>query len=773
LPNASAAELGQLFQADLIKQSPVLCLGRRDLARFLQAASLIQQTSAISADTRLIRFQERFVARYESRFVPLAEAVDADLGIGFDTFQGQARDEWIEDLVGSRGRFSAGTSFDAYDQVRLELLTHCLERGLRSCDLASSWLERFPQRSAAELPESFAVVAQLATIDGRTWVVAPSIIAPTAVATMARFCHADPALERAVRRHVEREQELAAPRLLADVAHFPNGHVANILLRPVLRSFEIPCGGKSGAPVEQQIPISDLFIGVESGRLALYSKRLGKQVSVRVTNAHNVDARANLPVYRFLGALQDADAASLTGAWSWGVLAGSRFLPRVVHGDVILCRASWRLLEADISVLVAGSGPEAFQRVQELRRELGLPRWISLQQAAASLVIDLDNCLSVEMMLHEVRGASEARIEELLPAPEQLGLRGPEGVFVGELVVPFLLRPPPHVPSAVSAARAEHGVPELNPVARRSFAPGSEWLYAKIYTGPSQLDAMVSQVEADVVAPHRGAAIDAWFFVPYADPDPHLRVRFHGQPAALLAQVLPSLQRTLESARARGVVWKLQLDTYEREIERYGGPRGIELAEQAFHADSTASLDLLRGCRNDAELRWQLAAVGIDRLLCDFGLGLARRERLVQILLESYRREFGAAAPLRKKIGADYRSRAERLRSLLWPGASQPGQTEQHAFAALQRRSAELVPLAARLRAEGALQVGTSYLSVVSSLAHMHAVRMLGINVRSYELVLYDYLRRQYATRRALVAQRSGGLSEPAGEPDPARAIRP
>ena len=39
-----------------------------------------------------------------------------------------------------------------------------------------------------------------------------------------------------------------------------------------------------------------------------------------------------------------------------------------------------------------------------------------------------------------------------------------------------------------------------------------------------------------------------------------------------------------------GLLWRVQLDTYEREMERYGGEAGIGLAERVFHADSYAEL---------------------------------------------------------------------------------------------------------------------------------------------------------------------------------------
>jgi hypothetical protein len=402
LPDGTASELAQLFQADLIKGSDMLSLSADEAKAFLDAAEVLQRTSPAFEDSRLTRFRERFETRYGAQFVPLAQALDSDLGIGFDGLEGLADDEWIESLVESRPRAAEDPKFTAYDEVRLEILTHCLRNGLTSCDLDDAWLSRFPLRPLTELPESFAISAHVAQLGGRAYIVSPTLLAPSAAAWVARFCHSGEQFEDAVRHLVDREQEAARPRVLADVAHFPNGHTANILLRPVLRAFEIPCGGKSGASSDRQISVSDLYVGVESGRVVLWSGRLNARVSIRVTNAHNTNRFANLPMYRFLGALQDADCGSLAPHWSWGALSRSAFLPRIVYRGVVLSRARWRLEPSDVQALSSTTSSELFALVQSVRQRIELPRWVSLVQQYTSLLIYLNNCICVDMMCEVV-----------------------------------------------------------------------------------------------------------------------------------------------------------------------------------------------------------------------------------------------------------------------------------------------------------------------------------------------------------------------------------
>ncbi len=749
---ALGIECSSLLQADLVKPAPDLSLGESLAERLLNAAWLVQRTATTVRDGALADFCRRFTERYGTRSVPLVEAVDGDLGLGFGDLQRGSADALLHGL-GLGQPHSSPTAFDALDGLRLEVLTQALRSGAIEVLLDPRQVARFPERVHEPLPESFAVTAQLACRDGHMTIVDPRLIAPSGVASMARFCHAEPALEHAVRAHVELEQARAGVRVLVDVAYLSEGDVGNILLRPSLRAGEIAYAGKSGAIDRRRIPITDLYLTVDNDRVRVYSRRLQRPVSIRITNAHDHGAWQNLPIYRFLGALQEDDRRALPSGWSWGVLETRPFLPRVVCEDVVLSRARWLFDSAELE-LEQMSPVQAFERVRALREQFRLPRWVTLSRGETPLVIDLESSISVQAFVREARGAQRIALYELLPDPEDLIARGPEGSFVGEVVVPFVLRraesdqdfePPISVPERPTM-----------PTRARSFGPGSEWLYAKIYAGPSLVDALLRDVALDLVPALSGAVIERWFAVPYADPESHLRLRFRGIASRLLSEVLPALQRLIARHQDAGSVYRLQLDTYEREIERFGGVEGMDLAEQAFQRDSEATARVLELCANQPELRWQLALLGVDRLLADFVPELEARAKVAAVAMEGYRSEFGVDAGVLRAIGVRYRSQSEQLHELLWPGeaaADQGGAVARAALIYEQRsdRLRDLVESFNRLMAAGCLAVDRE--AFVRSLVHMHALRMLGTGARAHELVIYDFLRRQYASRIARTAR--------------------
>lgn len=293
----------------------------------------------------------------------------------------------------------------------------------------------------------------------------------------------------------------------------------------------------------------------------------------------------------------------------------------------------------------------------------------------------------------------------------------------------------------------------LHPSLVRSFAPGSEWLYAKLYCGTATAD----QVLREVVQPAAeriievGAA-DQWHFVRYNDPDHHLRLRFHGEPGRLLTEVWPQVQAALAPLLADGRVWRVQLETYEREVERYGGAVGIELAERLFCADSVAVAELLElSDRGDAGMaeRWRLALCGIDRLLTDLGFDAAGKLEFFQRARKNFLAEFRAGENLNEQLSERYRQERKRLEALLDPQRAAESELAP-GLEVFERRSQRIAPLAAALHAAERAGRLTQPLSELAwSYAHMHVNRLLRSAQRQQEMVLYDLLTRLYSAQAA------------------------
>ncbi|RKH13386.1 Lanthionine biosynthesis protein LanB [Corallococcus sp. CA053C] len=744
----------RLFQVDLRKPAEALTLGPAVVDAMSQGVALLHRLSPASESATLRRFREAFVQRYEAREVPLLEALDEDVGIGFELASPESAEAspLLRDLP-----FPASRADEQIPWGKAQAHLHYrLSEVLRSggpLELDADDVEALANPRSGPLPEAFSVMgtvlaASQEDVDaGRFQFVFESMIGPSGAALLGRFCHGDPELLRHVTAHLRAEEALRPEALFAEVVHLPEGRVGNILCRPVLRDHELVYLGRSGAPPERQLPLTDLYLSVQGSRIVLRSASLGREVLPRVTHVHNF-GRAHLRPYTFLGTLQQQGVTPGL-RWHWGPLASSAFLPRVTAGRLILYRARWRLQASTLRALGEREGAERFREVGRLRERLGLPRLVGLVDQDNVLPVDLDNVLSLDTFVHLVRQRTDVVLVELL-ADEGLCVQGPEGRFVHEVVVPFV-RGAPAVPAPT--------VPLPKPPRlQRSFPPGSEWLYVKLYTGT----ALADRVLAEAVAPLAREALASgaakqWFFLRYGDPDWHLRVRFQGDPRRLHTEVLERLHALLAPLRQDGLVHRVQVDTYERELERYGGDAGLPLAEQWFHADSEAALELLDTVAGDdgADARWRLVLWGIDSLLTDLGFDLEGRCRLLAGLRQGYGQEFSVDGAFERRLGERFRTHRQELEALLW----QPGPAEgplAPGLAVLRRRSERQGPVLARLRASADQGQLTQPLErVAASLVHMHTNRMLRTAARAQELVLYDFLHRLYTSRQAREKKRS------------------
>jgi lantibiotic biosynthesis protein len=636
----------------------------------------------------------------------------------------------------------------------LAKLAHALAKGASEIALEASDLEALASQQRRPLPDAFYVWAMVAAESDRAIeqgafrVLLRYVGGPPGAALLGRLCHADQTLHKFVRAHLQAEEARRPERLFAEIVHLPDGRIGNTMCRPVLRDYEIPYLGRSGAPADRQIPITDLLVSVRDGRIVLSSRSLEREVMPRLTAAHNEEWR-NLGVYRFLCALQRQDTVPWL-QWDWGPLTDAPFLPRVVSGRLVLRSARWNVTEAELRALGRASGAGQFAAVQAWRAERRLPRYVALADLDQELVIDLDNVLSVAALAHQLRGRRQALLVEMFPGPDALCATGPEGRFVHELVVPFVQVGPPRPEPGKAALQTTR-----SPV-RRRFPPGSEWLYAKLYTGTGTADQVLSHLVGPLVRSSLASgAADAWFFIRYGDPDWHLRLRLHGEPGRLCAEVLPSLHAAAAPLLETGQLWRVQLDTYEREIERYGGDRGVELAEQVFAADSEAVLTIMGPLSGDAglDLRWRLAMRGMDLLFDDLGLTLEEKRFVARRAREGYGREFGIDGNFRGRVSQRYRAERARLEALLDPGQDPPTPLAA-GLEALRLRSLRLAPVTAELR--GLSQAGrlsATLAGIAMSYAHMHVNRLLRSAQRAQELVFYELLDRAYS---AQAGRRSG-----------------
>lgn len=748
-PNVSREHL---FQVDLFKPLAHAIVGKNVASELLRGAGLLSKMCSRSEDEGLEKFKIAFSRRYGEAEIPLLEALDEEAGAGFGSSSGRSNETLLESMSLRPARAeranSASTEMAA---LAVRLAERAWRHGLGEVEMTSDDLAPVGV-GGLPLPDAFAVFGSVAASsteavrEGEFRVFVKNVSGPSGARLLGRFCHLDSQLHDAVCQHLRCEEALRPDAIFAEIVHLPEERLGNVLIRPVLREHEIPYLATSGASQQQQIPVQDLFVSIHDGRIVLRSKSLRREVLPRLTTAHNYNSLRNLPVYRFLCTLQSQGVAGNLG-WDWGPLEAAAFLPRVRCGRIVFVRARWRVKRPEFGKFKSLTGAARFHGVNQWRTAERMPRFVYIVEADNELLVDFESPLAVDVLVAYGMRRQELRLAEMFPGPDDLWLKGPEGKFVHEIIVPFVRKQPARDRQPI-VARDEHVVRN-----KPNVGPGSECLYAKVYCGHATAD----RVLIETIAPLANSLLSVgditnWFFIRYGDPDWHLRVRFFGEPARLHQEVLPRLQKAVRQEIEGERCWKLQLDTYEREVERYGGDAGIVASEAVFFADSQACCAMLPYLLGDerGDDRWRTVLLGIDRLLDDLGFSLAEKANLLRAQSHGFRREFDFDGELKKRVAERFRKERALLERLL---VGEPnGEPYPKLEAILGERSQRCRLAMDDLRRLLETRCLSRPLAeIAGSLIHLHVNRLLRAEHRAQEAVLYNFLYQLYSSRLARV----------------------
>lgn len=701
------------------------------------AELLLRMTPLPNGLSHFEAYRQAFLSRYgPDREVALLELLDPQFGLGSPATYHSGNSGIAQAKAALRSRTLLDLACNAVRDHKLviELDQETLKR-LETCE-----------PSQVVLPPSldinvFVAASSKESIDAGNFqiIIGPNLGAQAAGKNLGRFADLiGPIATKALQRAAQAE-EIHIPSLCAELVYLPRRlRSANVAVRPSVRSHEISIGVSPGVDTRKVIPLNELVVGLRNHRF--YVRWPAENTDIVITAGHMLNNMQAPIVCRFLAEVSRASTA-LVSSFDWGPVSNFPFLPRVQVGRIVLREAQWRIDTLTRTLALPTDSPEIFREVlARWRDRWQVPRHIYLSFGDNRLLLDLEKADQIEEMRTEVRhmrDGSSLVLQEVLPGIDQVWLEGPEGHYMAELVVSLALRPdlaqeasargkqekqamkPSPVLSALLNSTAT--LPELavSP-GDRLRPPGSEWLFIKLYCAATfEEDLVAYPLRTFAEEVQASGLAEEWFFIRYHDPDQHLRVRFRGEAERLTNQVLPRLCTWAAGLMEEGFCSRFVFDTYDREIERYGGTIGTQLAESIFAIDSRIVADLIYLIKERIlEMdRMTLAVLSIDNFMA--GLGLTESARL------QWLRQHVSS---RNEVGQEYRQRKALLRRLLNdPGRllnESGGEFVARAFASLR---ATLAPIAERLlKLAEQCELCQTRDTLLSSYLHMHFNRLVG-----------------------------------------------
>jgi len=743
-----------LVQTDLYKPAIAANVPESVIASARSAVNALLAFSP-AGPAQLKVFRRTFRERYGDAEVPLLEALDPDLGVAFARQPDLA--PLLDDLATNEGGNVEGEGGFGEDETGAAILVRALEDanrlGLKEVTLADRQIAELLQWKKREVPPAFSLFVSV--LDGGTpggegeaRVLIRGVTCTSGVHMFGRFCAADPALASETRKFLAREEALRQNCIHAEIVHWPVERIGNVILRSSLRAIELPLFGRSLLSREKQVHVADLLVSVIGSEIVLRCRRTGRRVLPQLSNAHNT-TRNSIVLYSFLSLLQMQEPMLAEFRWPAKLQLAAR-LPRVRFGDCILASETWNL---DANALLPFRDPglkDAQAAVRHLAETWGWPRFVELAVGDNCLCVDLRNPLSIETLAAELRDKDRATIREVHVPPGDGFVRSDDGSFSHELILPFIASRPRKVLEPFGT-RGMHPENRFELHRRTSYMPGDRWLSAKIYSGTATNERLIADYLSPLVEQLRATGlVGKWFFIRYGDPDPHLRIRFEGEPAGIWGVVVARLHEVLKKAETHGLIWRVVFDTYEPEEERYGGRTAIAIAESIFHLDSECAFELVSSrLLGNANARWKHIALATDLFWRECGFDEASRAQIYPDLAQRHAREKFSKVVLDRR----YRECRAELHALLFG----PDDPQNQCRRVLGNRTRELLPLLNSLRERvSAADATPRYLmSIYSSLAHMRMNRLFLSAGLAQERAVYELLARLLTSRVARRAAES------------------
>jgi thiopeptide-type bacteriocin biosynthesis protein len=683
----------------------------------------------------LDNFVNAFIARFGDRELPLLFALDPEVGVGYENLEaGFAQHSLINDIQFD-DRHDQHEKYVKWTPAHALLLNkiqrHHLDRRYYEVEITQDDLAGMePDSTLYKLPPSLSVLFRIV---GKK-VVIETAGGASAASLIGRFSPFSGALYQMAKDIADKEQALNKEIVFAEIAHATESHTDNINRREHIRDYEIPVMVMSTMNPSARIDISDLYISVNDRTLILRSKKLNAIVVPRLSSAFNY-VHGELSVFRFLCDLQQQ-----------GIKIGFRldleemfpdlsFYPRVIHRSAILCLAQWRLTAKDFSFLRKMPAADYYFHFNKLADTLGLPNHFALVENDNHLVFDRTSEDDILLFLDTIKNYQKIALSEyLLEAGESLlSAEQDSRPLICQYMAPLFLQENVYGPSN------SRGFDEKDPVSR-SFMPGTEWLYFKIYCHPSWSNELLQDILLPLLDNAvKWDAIDKWFYVRYNDPNYHIRLRLHikgKSPGNLMSLFSNKLKKLLDE----GIIERYYVDTYIRELERYT-PTLMADVETFFYYSSHLLLWYFRYfARHTALYPYNLDIIilSIDTMLNAFSLNIEERAALFKTLYESMLLEFGNGKELKKSLDKKYASLRGEINALHEnPYLLKKGRFRQHC----RQLQDSTALIAERLKRKPVVAKE----KLLCDMLHMHLNRVFIDNPRKQEMIVYFLLHKHYS----------------------------
>lgn len=664
-------------------------------------------------------FKVAFIKKYDRREVALMEVMDPGIGIGYEdltsAFDSQ-NDGFIEDLKKPSDSVPM-VHWGEAEKMIFEKWNSLSKSGSDKIMLSQEDINSLPESKSLLSPGMFILYKN---VDRELWI--EEIGGVSGIELGSRFGIKDGVVNQKLKSICEQEMAINNDFIFAEIAFSPANKASNIKQREHFFPYEIPILTHSTRSEKNTIRLDDLAISIVGNTILLRSIRLNRFIIPRLSSAYNMTL-TGIPVFRFLCDLQYQGIKARLSFSLTNTFPSLNYYPRVQLGKYVLCPATWVVNQDKINKIIAQGN--------DFLESMNLPVYFTLNEKDNFLVFNRNNKDELDIFRKCIKNKKSIVLKEFVFSENADLLDTDKKPYVSQYIACVVNKSKSYV--------APQSKVDINKIikkfkVKRTFFPGEDWLYLKIYVHDSLTDSILIDSILPVIQKYKNKdAGFKWFFIRYKDPGSHIRLRFYtGRRSA--PDLLSELNLQLKPLYHSGKVAEVLLDTYQRELERYS----VELIEEIecfFYYDSEYILYEFQRGGVDTRFKLNFAVHSALLMVRYFIRDKKQRIEFFNIMLERFAVEFNNRdKETGRKMDLKYRNFQSEL-------------IENEQFSVLLNNKCypafnkSLILLSAKI---SNWKPEEKY-SLIASLIHMHMNRIFESHPREYECLTYHFMKKHQA----------------------------
>ncbi|OKO95291.1 lantibiotic dehydratase [Geobacillus proteiniphilus] len=504
-----------------------------------------------------------------------------------------------------------------------------------------------------------------------------------------------------------------------ELVYLPNEtRHANVTRNIHNSEYELALFTNSSKDEYHRLSLSDILIGIENDMFYAKSKTLNKKLIITMNNMLNTQNAPN--AIRFLYDIS-LDGKKIWCNFPWDtIFQDYAYIPAIEYKNFVIAPRKW-VINKIIKTNDKMSFTEFKKRFKNFCYDYDVPKYVYLTFADNRILLNTEdeNCLRI--LHHEFNnGYGNIILSSYEDADLHLVKDDAEKEYVCELVIPLVKVKQENNQWYAKPKKSSH-IPSFSDI--RVKLPFEDWLYLKLYGVNSRADDLIAFYLSEYCREKLAKGeIEKYFYIRYADPEQHIRLRLNASEEKLL-QIYPDMKQWLRTLIEKGVLSRFSIDCYEREIERYGGTELIGLAENLFFFDSIVVEDILK-LKRLKHIHFSdevIGMVSIIHYMEQFGLDYESQLDFLQqqVNKQDYREDFQKNRSVYMKVcntDNDWQGLRDTDEGMLLLNV-------------LNQRNRSIKEYASKI--QDGLEA-SSELSILDSVIHLHCNRLFGID-REFE----------------------------------------